>query len=193
MEWLRGRGARTLYFKYCSTFDSTPAGNIGPVIDAVLDRYDWPFTVICPALLPNRRMVRDAILYVDGVPLAQSPMKDHPLNPMWESDIRRLMQPQGKYPCFAVTGAMLEQGRRGVMQDVSEYAALNKRFYLSLDYYLPVHGQIITEIFGELPFLTGGSGLAGDLAAYLRPSGRAAALPLSRLTAEGLSFPAAVR
>ena len=72
IEWLKKQGVQTLYFKYCSTFDSTPDGNIGPVIDAVLEKYDIPYTILCPALLVNGRTVRDGVLYVNGVPLAET-------------------------------------------------------------------------------------------------------------------------
>ena len=94
---------KKLYFKYCSTFDSTPAGNIGPVADRMLEELGQPYTLLCPALPVNGRTVREGVLYVKGVPLAQSPMKDHPLNPMWASEIPSLMAPQSAYPCRAVS------------------------------------------------------------------------------------------
>lgn len=85
---LMERGCRQIYFKYCSTFDSKKTGNIGPVIDAVLEQYKYPYTIICPSLPVNGRIVKDGCLYVNGEPLHKSPMKDHPVNPMWDSSIK---------------------------------------------------------------------------------------------------------
>ncbi len=163
-EWLRENGAQTLYFKYCSTFDSTPKGNIGPVIDAVLEKYSTPYTVICPSLLPNGRKVKDGILYVNGIPLAESHMKNHPLTPMTESDIVKLMEPQGKYPCFKITAKDLNES--SLEEKISELADKHAHFYLCPDYYEADHGFNIIKHFGKLPFLTGGSGLIGDFAAF---------------------------
>ena len=95
-SWLKAHGARMLYFKYCSTFDSTESGNIGPVLDAALKRWDIPYTLLCPALLENGRSVKDGKLYVNGVLLEDSPMKDHPLNPMRDSRLKYLMERQSR-------------------------------------------------------------------------------------------------
>lgn len=183
-DWLRAAGAETLYLKYCSTFDSTPQGNIGPVIDAVLDRYDVPYTVVCPSLLVNKRSVRDGVLYVGDVPLAESHMKNHPLTPMWDSDICKLLQPQGKYPCFRVTPAELAD-TAALDAKIADFSVKNKRFYLVPDYFEPEHGRQIAAYFAKLAFLTGGSGLCGDLAAFFSNNGSAAAYRLAP-TAEPL-------
>lgn len=148
--WLKQMGAEQLYLKYCSTFDSTPEGNIGPVTDAVMEQYGYEKTVLCPALPVNGRTVKQGILYVNGVPLAESAMRDHPLTPMRQSRIAQLMKPQGKYPCVEI----------GVGEEVPEAA---KKYYLIPDYYEETHGDRIAEQFGDLPFLTGGSGLVGAL------------------------------
>lgn len=148
--WLKQMGAEQLYLKYCSTFDSTPEGNIGPVTDAVMEQYGYEKTVLCPALPVNGRTVKQGILYVNGVPLAESAMRDHPLTPMRQSRIAQLMMPQGKYPCVEI----------GAGEKVSEAA---KKYYLIPDYYEETHGDRIAEQFGDLPFLTGGSGLVGAL------------------------------
>ena len=66
--WLKEQGAQHLYFKYCSTFDSTKEGNIGPVVDAMLEAFGEKYTILCPALPVNKRTVENGILYVDGVP-----------------------------------------------------------------------------------------------------------------------------
>jgi uncharacterized protein YgbK (DUF1537 family) len=102
LKWLREQGAERFYVKYCSTFDSTPTGNIGPICDASMEFLQTPYTVLCPALPVNGRVVRGGRPFVNGVPLEQSPMKNHPLTPMWASSIEELMEPQSKYPCRAI-------------------------------------------------------------------------------------------
>lgn len=150
--WLKKMGAGQLYLKYCSTFDSTDQGNIGPVVDAVMERYGYDKTVLCPSLPVNGRTVKNGVLYVNGVKLEEGSMKDHPLTPMRKSRISDLMEKQGKYPC-------VELEERYELQ----LNAYNGRCYLVPDYYEEAHGDQIAEAFGDLPFLTGGSGLVGAL------------------------------
>ena len=97
VRWLKNAGTEKYYFKYCSTFDSTPEGNIGPVTDAVMDELGENRTILCPALPDNGRTVKEGILYVNGVRLEDSTMRNHPLTPMTKSRIADLMEPQGKY------------------------------------------------------------------------------------------------
>ena len=85
IKWLEGKGASKFYFKYCSTFDSTSEGNIGPVADAVMEYLGQEYTLLCPALPVNGRKVKEGKLYVKGVLLEESPMKNHPLTPMKKS------------------------------------------------------------------------------------------------------------
>ena len=136
-DYLLAHDATQLYFKYCSTFDSTPRGNIGPVIQAVLETYGYEQTIIAPSLPINGRVVKDQILYVNGVPLGESSMKDHPLNPMWTSSIVELMKPQSKL-------------RHGID-------------YVVPDYETHTDGVNIVKQYAHLPFLTGGSGLLEHL------------------------------
>ena len=94
LAWLQGRGAERIYFKYCSTFDSTPRGNIGPVGDALLDGLGERRTVATPAYPRNGRTVYKGNLFVGDVPLAESGMKDHPLTPMRDSNLVRVLAAQ---------------------------------------------------------------------------------------------------
>lgn len=94
LAWLRRGGARHIYFKYCSTFDSTAAGNIGPVAAALLADLGQDRTVYCPAFPENDRRVFMGHLFVGRLPLHESPMKDHPLTPMRDSCLMRLLAPQ---------------------------------------------------------------------------------------------------
>ncbi|MBR1672348.1 MAG: four-carbon acid sugar kinase family protein [Fretibacterium sp.] len=160
-SWLKSQGARQFYFKYCATFDSTEKGNIGPVVDAVLERYGLDYTVLCPALPVNGRTVRDGILYVNGVPLAESPMKDHPLTPMRDSDVTRLMEKQSECRAFILTAAEMTAVRDNGRKLEKPGNSGSGRWCYVPDYYEEEHGDLIAAVFGELPFLTGGSGLAG--------------------------------
>jgi uncharacterized protein YgbK (DUF1537 family) len=92
-RWLRGRGARTI-FKICSTFDSTPQGNIGPVIEALMEELDCDFTTVVPAFPDNHRTVYQGHLFVRDVLLSESSMRNHPLTPMTDSNLVRFLQLQ---------------------------------------------------------------------------------------------------
>ena len=97
-DWLLAARPAVLAWKICSTFDSTPAGNIGPVTDALLGRTGLPAALVCPAFPENGRVVRDGRLFVHGVALDESPMRDHPLTPMRDADLARLLAPQVAEP-----------------------------------------------------------------------------------------------
>lgn len=159
-QWLRENGAEKLYLKYCSTFDSTEKGNIGPVVDAVMERWDLEATVLCPSLPVNGRTVRDGCLYVGGVLLEESHMKNHPLTPMRDSRIDRLMERQAAYKCEIIPLDELYQ--EDILSRLRENTREDVRYFVP-DYYEDTHGDRIAEIFGDLAFLTGGSGLVGAL------------------------------
>jgi 3-dehydrotetronate 4-kinase len=95
-KWLRGRGARHVLFKICSTFDSTDAGNIGPVMDALLADSADAIVLVTPAFPETGRTVYQGNLFVGSVPLNESPLKDHPLNPMHDSNLVRVLARQSK-------------------------------------------------------------------------------------------------
>ena len=155
-QFLVDQGITHLYFKYCSTFDSTPQGNIGPVCDALLEQMKAAYSLLCPSLPVNGRTVSNGRLFVNGTPLDESPMKDHPLTPMWDSRISELMRPQSHYSCQILP--------RNASWHKPEYT---KPFYLIPDYETDEDGEKIAKTFGHLPFLSGGSGLLKPLAEYL--------------------------
>ena len=155
-EFLLRAGVRQIYFKYCSTFDSTPEGNIGPVADALMERLKVPCTVLCPALPVNGRTVENGKLFVNGVPLDESSMRYHPLTPMWDCRIRVLMEAQSRYRCYELS--------REEMKDFSISSQGGEPFYLIPDYTETEDGEAIVEKFGDLALLTGGSGLLEPLA-----------------------------
>ncbi len=163
-QWLIRRGAEQLYFKYCSTFDSTPAGNIGPVGDALLEKYEIPCTVLCPSLPVNKRIVKNGTLLVDGIPLAAGHMKNHPLTPMWDSYIPNLMRSQSKYPCLVLGSEDMAQPDVVIARKVADFAKQNLHFYVIPDFADDQDAGRILSLFGDLQLLTGGSGLMQPLA-----------------------------
>lgn len=163
INWLKQKGARKLYFKYCSTFDSTKDGNIGPVSDALLEYLDQRFTILSPGLPINKRVVKDGILYVNEIPLGESYMKSHPLNPMWASSIEILMREQSKYPVFNINLKDLDFNVK--LMDIDNHCKKNniKHYYIVPNYQDQRDEELIVENFGDLNLLTGSSGLGYEL------------------------------
>jgi len=93
-RWLRMHGAEQIYFKICSTFDSSPRGNIGPVIEALMEELACDFSVVTPAFPEARRTVFNGYLFVDGVLLSETGMRNHPLTPMTDANLVRVLQGQ---------------------------------------------------------------------------------------------------
>lgn len=154
VDFLRQAGCEQFYFKYCSTFDSTPKGNIGVVLDFLLDYLGENHCVLCPSLPVNGRIVQDGMLYVNGKKLGESPMKDHPLNPMWDSFIPNLMKPQSNHECCLFhTKEGDEHAVKSLMDNHQE------KYYIVPDYIDDEDGKKIAALFGEDNLLSGGSGL----------------------------------
>lgn len=163
-RFLLKQGVRQIYFKYCSTFDSTPKGNIGPVADALMELTKAPYTLLCPALPVNGRTVANGCLMVNGVPLHESHMKDHPLTPMWDCQITRLMEPQSHYSCRNINREELNEFVKAFPTDMNIQAVGKEPFYLIPDYECTEDGENLARLFRDLPFLSGGSGLLEPLA-----------------------------
>lgn len=161
VQWLEKQGATHYYFKYCSTFDSTRQGNIGPILDAALEYFREPYTILCPALPVNGRCVVEGHLYVNGVPLQESPMKDHPLTPMWDSRIKNLMEAQSKYPCFEMNSQALKQ--ESIAGQLERLKEAHPHFYIVPDYQSAEDGENIARLFGQCRILSGGSGILEHL------------------------------
>jgi 3-dehydrotetronate 4-kinase len=109
-RWLRGRGADHVLFKICSTFDSTDAGNIGPVMDALREDCSETIVLVTPAFPETGRTVYQGHLFVGSVPLNESPLKDHPLNPMHDSNLVRVLARQSKSKVGLVDLAAVARG-----------------------------------------------------------------------------------
>jgi uncharacterized protein YgbK (DUF1537 family) len=152
---LLANGARQLFFKYCSTFDSTDRGNIGPVTDALLDLLGDRRTLACPAFPTNKRTVYKGHLFVGDVLLSDSPMRDHPLTPMRDANLVRVLARQTDRPVSLIDHDTVRRGSEG----------LRERFE-SLDGIAIVDAISDEDLYEigaaamELRLITGGSGIA---------------------------------
>lgn len=166
-DWLRERGARQVLFKYCSTFDSSAAGNIGPVADALLVATDEDFALICPAFPANGRTVFKGHLFVGDDPLDESPMKDHPLTPMRDSSLLRLMGAQTNHRVGLIG---LEHVSRGPDAITRRIAALKAKgvTYGVVDAVSDRDLISIGQAAHGMRLVTGGSAVAMALPANLR-------------------------
>ncbi|ASG53655.1 MAG TPA: 3-oxo-tetronate kinase [Salmonella bongori] len=163
LAWLRQQGCQQLYFKYCSTFDSTAEGNIGPVTDALMVALDTSFTVISPALPVNGRTVYQGYLFVMNQLLAESGMRHHPINPMMDSHLPRLMEAQSQGRCGVIPAQVLDDGVEATRAALSRLQQEGYR-YAVLDALNERHLEIQGEVLRDAPLVTGGSGLAIGLA-----------------------------
>jgi 3-dehydrotetronate 4-kinase len=121
-KWLRSRGADHVLFKVCSTFDSTDAGNIGPVMDALRADCGDAIVLVTPAFPETGRTVYQGNLFVGAVPLNESPLKDHPLNPMHDSNLVRVLARQSKTKVGLVDLATLARGEAAVRARLGDLA-----------------------------------------------------------------------
>jgi uncharacterized protein YgbK (DUF1537 family) len=169
-EWLLAHGAQRLFFKYCSTFDSTDEGNIGPVAEALLKRLDAGFTIACPAFPATGRSIYQGHLFVNGVPLNESSMRDHPLTPMRDSDLRRVLQRQTELPVGLVAYADVDAGADAITKAFQREQAAGKRIAI-VDALQDAHLREIGKALVDLKLVTGGSGIAIGLPAAYRDAG----------------------
>jgi uncharacterized protein YgbK (DUF1537 family) len=121
-KWMRGRGAHHVLFKICSTFDSTDKGNIGPVTDALRAASGDAIVLVTPAFPETGRTVYKGNLFVGAVPLNESPLKDHPLNPMHDSNLVRVLAKQSKTKIGLVDLATLSRGADAVRARLADLA-----------------------------------------------------------------------
>lgn len=170
LRWLRGAGARQFYFKYCSTFDSTPRGNIGPVAEAMMAALGTDFTIACPAFPENGRTIFRGHLFVGDQLLSDSGMRNHPLTPMTDADLVRVLQPQ----CEGRVGLLrYDAVRAGVPAARARIAALRAegvRIAVA-DAIDNDDLRVLAEACADLPLLTAGSGLALGLPALYAAQG----------------------
>lgn len=184
-EALLAAGARQILFKYCSTFDSTAEGNIGPVADALMQRLGAASAIICPAFPANGRSIYQGYLFVGAVPLHESSMKDHPLTPMRDSSLIRLMAAQTTAKVGLVDYATVLAGPDAVKARLAALTGEGVR-YIVTDALTNADLMALGEAVAGEPLLSGGSGIAMGLPQNFRKAGL---LP-EREVAARLSAPA---
>ncbi|MFZ3117037.1 MAG: 3-oxo-tetronate kinase, partial [Variovorax sp.] len=123
LKWLQAQGAQQIYFKYCSTFDSTAAGNIGPVTEALMDALGSDFTIATPAFPDNKRTVFKGYLFVGDVLLNESGMQNHPLTPMTDPNLVRVLQAQTTRQVGLIDHAVVARGADAVRERIAELRA----------------------------------------------------------------------
>lgn len=179
LDWLRRAGAPRVFFKVCSTFDSTPRGNIGPVADALMEALDAPFALVTPAYPRNARTVYRGNLFVGEVPLAESGMRDHPLTPMRDSNLVRVLGAQTKHPVGLVGFDAVDGGAAAVRARAAALKQEGCRYGI-VDAIRDEHLVAAGEASADLPLAVGGAGLAMGIARTLAkraPKAAEAALP----------------
>ncbi|MQM35263.1 MAG: hypothetical protein CRU72_12700, partial [Candidatus Accumulibacter phosphatis] len=128
LRWLQATGCRQFYFKYCSTFDSTPQGNIGPVAEALMDALGTDFTIACPAFPANGRSVYQGYLFVGDTLLSESGMRNHPLTPMTDPSLVRVLQQQVQRGVGLVAESAGMQGAQAIARRFAELRKKGKGF-----------------------------------------------------------------
>ena len=167
LRWLQARGCRQIVFKYCSTFDSTPAGNIGPVAEALAESLGATGVVACPALPENGRTVYLGHLFVKGRLLNESGLERHPLNPMTDPDIRRWLARQSRGEVGLVDEAVVARGPAAIAAALASAEEL----LVIVDAISDADLMAIGEAVADAPLITGGSGIAMALPANFRRRG----------------------
>lgn len=182
LQWLRAAGCKQFFFKYCSTFDSTAQGNIGPVIDALMDALGTHLTIACPAFPANGRTVFRGHLFVGDALLSESGMRNHPLTPMRDSNLVRVLQRQTRRKVGLVRYDTVHRGAAAIRRAYDELADSDVEITIA-DAISDADLRAIGEACSDMPLVTGGSGIAIGLpdnffgAARLVPTASAAALP----------------
>lgn len=173
---LRKAGAEQVLFKYCSTFDSTDEGNIGPVAEALLRESGSDLTIACPAFPATGRTTYKGHLFVGNQLLSDSAMRDHPLNPMRDSNLQGVLQRQTALPVGLVDISTIRRGVAAVTQAFAEHRSGGKRI-LIVDALDDDDLRVVGRACMGMPLVTGGSGIGMGLAARLREDGLVEAPP----------------
>jgi 3-dehydrotetronate 4-kinase len=170
LRWLRAAGARQFYFKYCSTFDSTAQGNIGPVAEAMMDSLGTDFTIACPAFPENGRTIFRGHLFVGDQLLSDSGMRDHPLTPMTDANLVRVLQAQSRGKVGLLRYDTLRAGVDATRARMAALRAEGVRLAVA-DAVDNDDLRTLAEACAELPLLTAGSGVALGLPALYARQG----------------------
>jgi len=178
LRWLQAQGARQIYFKYCSTFDSTPQGNIGPVTEALMDALGTDFTIATPAFPDNKRTVFKGYLFAGDVLLNESGMQNHPLTPMTDANLVRVMQAQTRRKVGLIDHTVVARGPEAVGERMEQLRAEGVGVAI-VDAVSNDDLLRLGPALANMPLVTAGSGVAIGLPANfgLAPSSTTSALP----------------
>ncbi|KWT85702.1 MULTISPECIES: 3-oxo-tetronate kinase [unclassified Variovorax] len=197
LRWLQAQGARQIYFKYCSTFDSTPQGNIGPVTEALMEALGTDFTIATPAFPDNKRTVFKGYLFAGEVLLNESGMQNHPLTPMTDPNLVRVLQAQTRRKVGLVDHAVVARGPDAVRERIGALRAEG----VGIAIVDAVSNEDLLRLgpaLADMPLVTAGSGVAIGLPANfgIAPCANAGALPAAaglRAVVSGSCSPATNR
>lgn len=162
-RWLLDQGAPQLFFKYCSTFDSTERGNIGPVAAALADLVDAESVVFAPSVPENGRTTYRSHLFVHDQLLSESPLRDHPINPMRDADLRRVLRAQVDEPVAAVHVDVIAGGADSVRAALAAASDAGARFVIA-DALDDSHLTTLGQALADAKLVTGAAGLAVGIA-----------------------------
>lgn len=182
LRWLQAIGAGQIYFKYCSTFDSTAEGNIGPVTDGLMSALGVDFTIACPAFPRNQRTVFKGHLFVGRTPLHESSMRDHPLTPMRDSNLVRVLQMQTSRTVGLVDHRTVALGAGAIAAEFERQRRQGVEIAI-VDAISDADLHQIGHACASLALVTGGSGVAIGLPhnfGIARQRGGAADFPAPR-------------
>ena len=177
LSWLKSQGAHQIYFKYCSTFDSTAQGNIGPVLEAIMDALDTDFTIATPAFPDNKRTVFKGYLFVGNVLLNESGMQDHPLTPMRDANLVRVLQAQTRRKVGLIEHGVVARGPQAIALRIAELKAQGVGVAI-VDAVSNDDLMRLGVSLQDMPLVTAGSGVAIGLPQNfgIAPSAGASAL-----------------
>ncbi len=170
LEWLKAAGAQRFFLKYCSTFDSTADGNIGPVAEALMADLGVDQTIYCPAFPENGRSIFMGNLFVGQQPLAESPMRDHPLTPMRDSNLMRLLEPQVTKPVGLVDRLTVAEGAAPLREALNTLKDEGTA-HVIVDAVANSDLSIIADACQDMVLITGGSAVAMPLPALYLADG----------------------
>ncbi len=178
LSWLQGQGAQQIYFKYCSTFDSTAQGNIGPVTEALMDALSTDFTIATPAFPDNKRTVFKGYLFAGDTLLNESGMQNHPLTPMTDANLVRVLQAQTQRVVGLVDYTVVARGAQAVAERIAQLKAAGVGVAI-VDAISNADLMRLGPALKGMPLVTAGSGVAIGLPQNfgITPSAQSSALP----------------
>ena len=170
LKWLQAAGAQQIFFKYCSTFDSTDEGNIGPVTDALMDALGADFTIACSAFPETGRTIFKGHLFVGDQLLSDTHMRHHPLTPMTDGNLVAVLGRQTKRAVGLIQHRQIEQGVSAITSAIQALKADGQTIAI-VDAVNDAQLYVIGEALSDLKLITGGSGIALGLPANYRKAG----------------------